>query len=163
MQNETQDTVTAASGKAVRAEGISWKRLPLVVLLAAFGAAVVNAIIYLVASGLGLIPQSVLIPVPGGEEPLTVALVLIGSVVGAIGAAMVFALVGALAKRPVRMFRIVAAVALVLSFASPLTIPGAPLSMVLTLEVMHVAAWAVIVGLLTTLARRTGPADARSG
>jgi hypothetical protein len=51
-------------------------------------------------------------------------------------------------------------VALVLSLATPLTIPGAPLSMVLSLEVMHVAAWAVIVGLLTVLARRAEPSDA---
>jgi hypothetical protein len=54
-------------------------------------------------------------------------------------------------------------VVLVLSFAGPLTIPGAPLSMIFSLEVMHVAAWAVIVGFLTTLARRTKPAAARSG
>lgn len=53
-----------------------------------------------------------------------------------------------------RVFRIVAVVLLVLSFATPLTIPSAPLSMILSMEVMHVAAWAVIVGLLTKLARR---------
>jgi hypothetical protein len=163
MQKEAQDSVTTRIEKAVRGEGVSWKRLPPVMLLAALGGSVLNAIIYSVASGLGLIPQSILVPAPGGEQPLTVALVSIGTVAGATGAAMVFALVGALAKRPVRIFRIVAVVVLVLSLAGPLTIPGAPLSMVLSLEVMHVAAWAVIVGLLTTLARRTGAAAARSG
>ena len=163
MQKEAQHSVTTRIEKAVRGEGVSWKRLPPVMLLAALGGSVLNAIIYSVASGLGLIPQSILVPAPGGEQPLTVALVSLGTVAGATGAAMVFALVGALAKRPVRIFRIVAVVVLVLSLAGPLTIPGAPLSMVLSLEVMHVAAWAVIVGLLTTLARRTGPAAARSG
>ncbi len=66
---------------------------------------------------------------------------------------MIFTIVALLARRPIRTFRIVAAVVLVLSFATPLTIPGAPLSMILTLELMHVVAAVVIVGMLTTLAR----------
>jgi hypothetical protein len=48
---------------------------------------------------------------------------------------------------------------LVLSLATPLIIPGAPVAMILSLEVMHVVAWAVIVGLLTTMARQTKPAS----
>lgn len=157
MQNEAQDTATTGSGKIVRGEAISWMRLPVVALLAALGAAVVNAIVYFAASGLGFVSQSLPVPMPGGEQPLTVAPVVISSVVGAIGGAIVFALIGGFAKRPVRLFRIVATVALALSLAMPLTIPGAPLSMIVSLEVMHVAAWAVIVGLLTTLARRAKP------
>jgi hypothetical protein len=160
MQNETQDTVHTGSEEAIRGEGIYWKRLPLVALLATFGAAVVNAIVYSAALGLGLIPQDVLVPAPGGEQPLTVAPVVIGSAVGVIGGAGVFALIGIFARRPVRMFRIIATMALVLSLATPLTIPDAPLSMVLSLEAMHVAAWAVTVGVLTTLVLRTEPADA---
>jgi hypothetical protein len=160
MQNETHDTVHTGSEEAVRGDEISWKRLPAVALLAAFGAAVVNAIVYSAASGLGLIPQDILVPAPGGEQPLTVAPVVIGSVVGAIGGAGVFALIGMFARRPVKMFRTIATVVLVLSLATPLTIPGAPLSMVLSLEAMHVAAWAVTVGVLTTLVLRTEPADA---
>jgi Family of unknown function (DUF6069) len=159
MQNETHDTVHTGGEEVVRGEEISWKRLPPVALLVAFGAAVANAIVYSAASGLGLIPQDILVPGPGGEQPLTAALVVIGSVVGAIGGAGVFGLIGMFARRPVRTFCIVATVVLVLSLATPLTIPGAPLSMVLSLEAMHVAAWAVTVGLLTTLARRTEPVD----
>jgi hypothetical protein len=160
MQNKTHDTVHTGSEEAVRGEGISWKRLPPMALLAAFGAAVVNALVYSAASGFGLIPQDVLVPAPGGEQPLTVASIVIGSVVGAIGGAGVFALIGMLARRPVRKFRTIASVVLVLSLATPLTIPGAPLSMVLSLEAMHVAAWAATVGVLTTLVIRTEPADA---
>ena len=86
--------------------------------------------------------------------------VAISSVVGAIGAAVVFAVIGLFARRPVRLFRIVATVVLVLSFAMPATVPGVPVAMILSLEVMHVVAWAVSVGLLTTLARRAKPASA---
>ena len=66
---------------------------------------------------------------------------------------MVFTIVALLSRWPIRTFRIVAAVVLVLSFATPLTIPGAPLSMILTLELMHVVAAVIITGMLTTLAR----------
>jgi hypothetical protein len=133
-------------------ERIAYGRLTWVTLLAA--TIVVNVLIYFAASGMGFIPQSVLIPMPSGEHHLTVASVVVSSVVGAIGAAIVFAIIGLFAPRPVRLFRIVAIVVLVLSFAMPLTIPGAPVPMILSLEVMHVAAWAVIVGLLTTLVRQ---------
>ncbi len=138
---------------------IAYGKLPWVALLAALAAAVANALVYFAASGLGFIPQSILVPTPSGEHPLTVAPVAVSSVVGAIGAAIVFAIIGLFARRPVRLFRIVATVVLVLSFAMPLTIPGAPVAMILSLEVMHVVAWAVIVGLLTTMARQTKPAS----
>jgi hypothetical protein len=42
---------------------------------------------------------------------------------------------------------------LVLSFATPFIIPGAPLAMVATLLLMHVVATVVTVSILTTLAR----------
>lgn len=149
MQSTEMQNAMPSGGGA-----IAWRRLPLVALLAAMVAATSNALIYFAASGLGFIPQDVFIASPGGEAPLTVGPVVISSIAGAVGAAIVFALVGLFSRRPIRTFRIVAAVALVLSFVTPVTIPGAAVAMVLSLELMHVAAWAVIVGLLTTLARR---------
>jgi len=162
MQDETQDTAITGGGKAVRAEGISWRRLPPATLLAALAAAAANATIYFAASALGLIPLDLPVPTPGGEQPLTVVPVVVGSAVGAIGAALVFALIGLFARRPVGLFRIVSVVVLVLSLAEPLIIPGAPVSMVLSLQAMHAAAWAVIVGLLTVLARRGDSDEART-
>ncbi len=153
-RTEMQNTKPAGS------EGISYGRLPGVALLAAVAAALANALVYFAASGLGAISQSVLLPSPMGVSPLTVSLVAITSVIGAIGAAVVFALIGLFARRPVRLFRIVATVVLVLSFAAPATIPGAPVAMILSMEAMHVVAWAVSVGLLTTLARQAKPASA---
>ena len=154
MQNQVRDTANVEGGKGLRGEGISWRRLPLAMLLAALGAAVVNAVVYSAASRIGFIPENLPVPTPGGEQPLTVVSVVIGSVIGAIGAAIAFAVIGLVARRPVRQFRIFSVGVLVLSFAGPPATSGAPLSMVLSLEAMHVAAWAVIVGLLTLLARR---------
>ena len=140
--------------------GISYGRLPGVALLAALAAALANALVYFAASGLGTISQGVLLPSPIGFSPLTAGLVVTTSVIGAIGASIVFAIIGLLSRRPVRLFRIVAAVVLVLSLVPPATVPGVPVTMRLSLAVMHVVAWVVSVGLLTTLARQAKPASA---
>ena len=137
-----------------RAGRVAWGRLVPTGLLAAVAAVVANALIYFAASGLGFITQGFVIRTTSGEMPFTVGLVAITSVAGTVGAVVAFGVIGLFARRPVRLFRIVAAVALVLSFAMPLTIPGASVAMVLSLEVMHVVACTVIVGLLTTLARK---------
>ncbi len=143
--------------KSAGSERVAWGRLPWVALLAALTAAT-NALVYFAASGLGFISQSVLLPSPMGVSPLTVELVVITSVIGTVGAAIVFAIIGLFARRPVRLFRIIATVVLVLSFAMPATVPGVPVAMRLSLVVMHVVAWGVSVGLLTTLARQEASA-----
>ena len=149
-----QITETAGNEKIAGGERIAWGRLPWAALLAAVAAAAANALVYFAASALEFIPHSVLLPSPMGMSPLTVGLVAITSVIGAIGAAAVFAVIGLLARRPVRLFSIVAIVVLVFSFVPPATVPGVPVAMRLSLVVMHVVAWGVSVGLLTTLARR---------
>ena len=146
--------------KLAGSEGITYRRLPVVALLTALAAALANALVYFAASGLGTISQSVLLPSPMGVSPLTVNLVAITSAIGTVGAAIVFALIGLLARRPVRLFRIVATVVLMLSFVMPATVPGVPVAMRLSLVVMHVVACVVSVGLLTTFAREAKPASA---
>jgi hypothetical protein len=81
-------------------------------------------------------------------------LVIISSVVGALGATVAFAIVVRFARHPIRLFRMIAVVVLLLSFLNPiLALPGASLQTILTLESMHVVVAAVSVGLLTTLVR----------
>jgi hypothetical protein len=120
MHNEVQEKISVGS------EGISYTRLLWAALLAVLLAAVTNAQVYFAASGLGIVSRGVLLPSPMGLSPLTVGMVVTASVVGAIGAALVFAIIGLLARRPVRLFRIVAAVVLVLSLVPPTTIPSVP-------------------------------------
>ena len=80
--------------------------------------------------------------------------VITASIIGAVGATVVLAVLNLLLRRPVPVFYAVSAVVLLLSFYTPTTIPGAPLVMVLTLEFMHVVAAVVIVSGLTILPRR---------
>ena len=131
-------------------ERIVWGRLVPAGLLAALVAAAANAVVYLVAVAAGAMPQDVVV---NGQGPVTLPVVATTSAFGAVAGTIVYALVVRFTRRPVRVFRVVAAVALVLSFAGPFTIPGAPAAMIATLLLMHVVAAAVVVGLLTTLAR----------
>ena len=76
---------------------------------------------------------------------------------GVLGAVIVFALLARFARRPILMFKRIAAVALVLSFVPDVwllvaSVPGATAVSVGVLLVMHVVAWAISVGMLTTLA-----------
>jgi hypothetical protein len=134
----------------VQGEHVAFKRLLWATPLAAVAATVGNAIVYFVASALGAMPQDFVVQDSG---PITVTPVVLSSLIGTAGAAVIFTIVALLSRWPIRTFRIVAAVVLVLSFATPLTIPGAPLSMILTLGLMHVVAAVIITGMLTTLAR----------
>lgn len=91
--------------------------------------------------------------VVNGQMPITLSMVATMSVLGAFAATLVYAFVGRFAWRPVRVFRIVAALALLFSFGGPFSIAGAPAAMIATLLLMHVIAATVIVGLLTTMGR----------
>ena len=140
--------MVAANSTATQTEEIILGRLWWASLLAGVGAAAINAVIYVIASAAGAIPATVL--VPGLNLPVTVVPVVLNSFVPAILAAIFLALLQRFARRPIRLFRIVAAVLLVLSFANPFTIPGAPIAMILVLDLMHIVAAATIVGVLTT-------------
>lgn len=120
--------------------------------LIALAAAVANALVYLIATAMRVIPSGFIIPGPG--TPLTLGMVVGSTVVPALLAGVVFALLGRFTRRPTRNFVVLSGVFLALSFVTPLTIPGAPLPMVLAMELMHIVAVVVIVGGLITLARR---------
>jgi hypothetical protein len=139
----------AANSTTISTERIALGRLWWASLLAGIGAVIVNVVIFFLASAAGAIPQTVL--VPGVNQPVTVVPVILQSFVPAIPAGVLLALLNRFTRRPIRIFRIVAAILLVISFANPFTIPGAPLEMILVLNFMHIVAAAIIVGVLTTV------------
>jgi hypothetical protein len=138
-----------------RREGVAWARLPVALLGTAAAATAANALLYLGASALGAISKTLPMPSMLGVAPLSLAPVLLTSVVVGVAAVAVYALVSLLARRPVRAFRITATVLFLLSLLSPATYPGVPPAMRLVLAAMHVAAWAAAVWLLPALARAT--------
>ena len=117
---------------------------------AGVAAAAANAAVYGVASLLGAMPRDVL----ANGQPVTLGAVVTSSIVPALLAAALLALLGRFTRLPISIFRIVAVVLLVVSFITPFSIPGAPVSMIVALLLMHVVAAVVIVGVLTVLGRR---------
>ena len=135
------------SGRFAQGRGQATRsRLLWVGLLAAMVAAAANSLVRAISV--------ILFDIPPDFQPLTLGPVVISSVVGALGATVAFGIVVRFARRPIRLFRTVAVVVLLLSFLNPiLALPEASLQTILTLEFMHVVVAAVSVGLLTTLAR----------
>jgi hypothetical protein len=143
--------MVATNSNALQTEQIVPGRLWWASLLAGLGATLANVVVYMIASAAGAIPQTVLIPTMAEPMPITVVPVIINSFVPALVAGVFLALLNRFTRRPIRIFRIISAVLLLLSFANPFTIPGAPPAMIIALNLMHVIAAAIIVGVLTTL------------
>jgi hypothetical protein len=128
---------------------ISGQRLLWAGPLAIGGALAANAVVRAV--------ELAVLPVPEAFFPLKSMDFIALTLAGVLAAVIVYALMGRWAKTPVRTFRIVAGIALPLSFVPDLALlvtgmPGATLAGVLGLMAMHVVAAAIAVGVLTGLA-----------
>lgn len=107
-------------------------------LLAALVSAAINALLYFVGAALGAFPQSVV--VPRANAPLSVFPVVSLTVIAVFAASLVFLLIALVVPRPKRVFWTVAALVFALMFFTPFSIPGAPVGMIVALELMHVGA-----------------------
>jgi purine-cytosine permease-like protein len=120
------------------------------IAIAAVAATVINILLRLLAVALLDIPQPEF-------EPLQLRDVIVSSLGATIAAGIVWALIVRFAKDPARTFRIVAAVALVLSLAAPLQVgladppdyPGTDAGSVGTLILMHLVTAAICVAVFT--------------
>lgn len=132
----------------------AWKRFAagaLVVAAIAIGAAVASLIVYLIASSLGAVSESVDLV---GDSGLSAGLIVTASAMGVALAASTFGIIGWLSQRPVRTFRIVATIALMLSVLPVASLPDAPASMIITLLIMHIITWAASIAFIPRLTRR---------
>ena len=97
--------------------------------------------------------------VPDGFTYLQAPFVIGSTVIFLVLALVAFILVGRFARRPVRFYRMLAVVALLVSFLNPIMAlaglfpaPGMDLSIFWTMIVMHTVTALITVGLLTRLA-----------
>jgi hypothetical protein len=134
---------------------VDYRRLWWVTPLAGLAAALLNALLYLLARAAGALPLTVLLP--NLNEPLGLRLVILNSLLPALLAGPLLALLGKWSKHPVRTFRLLAAIVFLLSLVTPFGIAQAPLPMVLVLELMHLVAAGVITYALTVGATSPGP------
>ncbi len=133
-------------------------RIPLTKVLlgtvaAIVAAIVVNVIVFFIADVAGAFPDDFRFEAPGGgETTMGLGNVMFSTISYLVIGGVVFAIISRLSSRPVRTFLIVAAVALILSFITPFTIPDAPGGMVAALLVMHVLTAVVAVWVMLRVA-----------
>jgi hypothetical protein len=117
--------------------------------IAAVAAVVANVLVRAAAIALFDIPEAF--------EHLALRAVIVSTLAGVLAAGVVYAVIARRAVNPDRTFTIVAAVALVLSLAAPLSVglqdppeyPGTDAASVGTLMAMHLAAAAIVVAVFT--------------
>lgn len=146
-------TATIARGNARPIEEVALRRIPFAVLVAAVVGTVANMVLFSLGRATGAIGEHVALP---NGQTFGAAAVVTMTILPTVLAGIVYALLGAIGRirRPITVFRVIALVVLVLSFASPFSIPGIGAGFIVLLELMHLAAAAAIVWSLTTLARR---------
>jgi hypothetical protein len=126
----------------------TWRRLLAAGAAAVIASALANSVVAALLRGV--------LDVPAGFAPLQAISVLSLTIVGVIGAVLVFAAICRLSARPVRLFTIVASVALVISWAAPLAayfanaFPGTNASRILGVMSLHVIAGVITIALLRT-------------
>lgn len=120
--------------------------------IAGIAAAIANALVYYIAYAMGAIPDDVIIP--NADQPITVVPILTASFFPAIIAGVLLAVLALITEKAIKVFIFMSTFLLVLSFYMPFTIPEAFGSMILILNLMHIVAAAVIVGLLIKFTRR---------
>lgn len=144
----TRTTVAATTGTTVAATnkpaiGAIWRNG----LSAAVIAAVVNGILYAVGAATGNMPQSIITP---AGYPITLAPMLIMSIVPLLIGTLAYTILTRFVANPLanRIFVIVSILLLIVMAITPLQLPGAPLGMIVILELAHlVAGGALIYGL----------------
>lgn len=119
---------TVVANDGTLGERLAYGRLLWVGPLAGLSAAVANSVVYLASSVVGAMPR-----------------------IDVSGLTTLFRM---LSGRPVRNFRVLAAMLLALSFAGPLNLTKVPAVMIASLLIMHVVAAVLIVGVLTALVRK---------
>jgi hypothetical protein len=143
-------SVAFTSSPSSRPQGIDWGRYA-IVALGTIGAALLANILFYFVAGLFVSynPQFPPLATVGGT--------IVFTIVPAVVAVVVYALLLRFTRNPERIFTSLAAVVLVLSWIPDLTyiptVPGASAGQTAVLMLMHLIAAVVIVGMLTRLSR----------
>lgn len=131
-----------------------WRAAAYAAILSAAG----NGVLYLLCYVTGIIPWNMLSP--GRGVSITPRLVLLVSLGGALAGSLIYWIIRGTSSRPVRTFRLVAGIVLILSFVAPFMIATFTTSLMIALDLMHVMVYAATVWVLTVWARepRSEPA-----
>lgn len=117
-------------------------------LIAAVVAAAINVVLYLIGRAVGSFPDTALTPMGRPVDVFGAAFI---SILGVVGGTVVYSVLTRLmdTARANRWFTIIAVVVLVVMVASPFAIPGAPVSQIVIMEIMHLVAGLAAIYFLT--------------
>jgi len=116
-------------------------------LVGALIAAIGNSIVYVIAYVSGIIPWNMLSP--GRGVSITPRLVILVSIGGVLGGALLYGIIKRLSADPVQRFRLLAFLILIVSFSAPLAIDTFTRPLTIVLDIMHVVVYAGTVWALT--------------
>jgi len=131
---------------------VNTRKLLTLAPLAGLIAAAINAVLFYIGTATGAIPANLIIPNAG--QPLSIVPVIVASFMPTIVAGLLLALLNRFTKQPLRIFNIIAIIVFVLAFFSPFSIPGAPVGMIVILELMHVVVTGVVLVAFNQYANR---------
>ncbi len=126
--------------------GYSLRRLLWAAPLTSGLAAIVNLLYYELTRAMG---EPYVVPINSSGtvfEPMPVIMVFLFTLVGAIGAILLFTILVKLAKHPLPPFLSISATALLVSFGGPFSLPAVTLGTRILLSGMHILAAVVTVG-----------------
>jgi len=146
---QAMSTIAASSSSSVGPRDVDWGRYALVGLATIAAAVAANVVHALGSLLLGYDPRFLPLAGPGGA--------IVFTLIPAVVATLLYALLLRSAANPARVFTVVAVVVFVVTLIPDVTyiptVPGATAGQTAVLIVMHLVAAVVIVGMLTTLAR----------
>ena len=116
-------------------------------ITAAVVAAVINVILYFIGAALGGFPQNVITPM---GQPITAVPVIMMSVITILAGTLGYTILSRITANPNRWFVIATAIIFILMIFTPFSLQsaGAPMLMVILLEIMHVVAAGIAVWVL---------------
>lgn len=121
---------------------LNFKQAFMAGLMAAGVATVVNAILFFIFHGAGIIVDTIFIQ---PNQPMTIVPIIISSIVPTLIATLVFFLLDKYTKSGFKIFRIIAIVLMLVSFLNPfMGIQGVTIGYAIALNIMHI----VVVGAL---------------
>jgi hypothetical protein len=133
-------------------ERVAVRKLWWAALAAGAAAAVLNLLVFLIASGPLGIALNVIMPGSPDPQALSPIAIIMSGIFPALGAAVLLALLNRFIKRPFFVFQIIALVFVLLSLGGVLPMPVA-IAIKVVLSLMHFIAAGAIVGVLSVLAR----------
>ncbi|OLS25129.1 MAG: hypothetical protein HeimC2_20010 [Candidatus Heimdallarchaeota archaeon LC_2] len=106
----------------------------------------INSFIYFIADQFDVFSDEVINP--STKNPIPVSEIIFVSIIQMVLGIMGFAIAPEITKKPVRLFRIIAIIFLLLSFSMPFRVEGANVFVIISLMLMHVVAGLLMIVVL---------------